>query len=1560
MPALPELSPLRRFLCCWSLVVVLLLAFVCEARSQCLDLNHNGISDIWEFMFTVENGDPNLDSDGDGLSNLQEAIAGTNPFDSRSLPRISPFTVSSNGVVACMAGVLGKRYQLQASETLCGSVVTNWYNETCMITRTNNMVALTAPADHPSKFFRMFISDIDSDGDGLNDWEEYQLGLDPFSAFSNGQTDGQGNPINDYAYAVNWLNAALSKTPGQIISKASVGPAKAGLVIYAPSGASGNGLTGEYFTNSSATYSNSANFNPANLFLTTNDLVIDFRWGPATTPNLSNGFYTVRWTGQIEPQYSETYVFETRTDDGVKLWVNDQLLIDRWQIQGTTSWTNIIQLTAGMRYNIRMEYFTRGGSARAQLYWYSPSQARQIIPSSRLYPASDGLDPGGVTSSLNAIAFVGQPFTYTVTAANSPIGFGATNLPPGLDLNSTNGVLSGIPTLGGGFDIGLSVTNGIGVADAVLHLDVIDTGSSITREIWTNVPGTSVTNIPLQLAASITNTLGTLEGTTNFGDNYAERIRGYLTAPVTGNYYFWIAANNSAELWISNDGEPANKVRRAVVTKPTTPRQWNLQTNQRSGWLSLVAGKRYYIEILHKAGAGANDNWSVGWLQDPIGTNTVPAGVVPGYVLSPYVDTPPALIPGTLYSANMVAQSGALSSGVGSATLRLSADGTQAILKFNYSGLSSPLTGEHIHADTYLGKNSQGQIIFDIDSATPELDGSYIWNIAPSGPLSAADIVEIIKEGKSYINIHTVNYPGGEINGHFSATAGAPTFTPPPPAPAWADDHSNSNAVSRFLLQATFGPSTVEIKSVKSLGYTGWINKQFTLPVSSHLANLYAVAGKNPDSYYPGTLAFNTWWQRSVTAPDQLRQRVAFALSEILVVSESGPLADNGRALSAYYDILLTNSFGNFRDLLKKVTLSPTMGIYLDMRRNDKGNPVTGTHPNENYAREILQLFSVGLNRTWPDGTLVLNSAGDLVPTYDQDVILGFARVFTGWNYYQTNQANKRLPTNWNPNPDYVNPMVLVPTHHELGTKRVLDNIILPGAQGVQANSASNSFDIYCSQDLELALDSIFNNQNVGPFICRQLIQRMVTSHPSRDYVYRVVQKFNDNGAGVRGDMKAVIKAILLDYEARSSALLASPTFGKQREPVLRATSIARALTAPVTLSGSYKESGSQVVTITTASPHRLSSSDDVFLKFSGTPAPASQIYNNVTVTGPKTFTINAQGISAGTYSQSGNTITVTNSGHGLSAGYPIYLTFTTGGAPKGIYSVVSVLSSSVFTVASTSSTTHTGACVFPKWTGGDFSQSGSNITFNTTAPHGLKTSDTVFVAFPGGSASTNGNYRVTKIVSPTSFTVVSGISANDYNSNPLILPLAAAPATRSGSVTLQYSSWSMNYTDTGFSSALGQTPLNSPTVFNFFFPDYKYQGILASAGLTTPEFQLTSDTSVIFQMNFITTSIFNNGSNTNGLTSFAGGSGAIALDIGPWMTPANTSDAGIPGLVDALNTQLCAGQLSPSAKAIIVTYVANPRFGYSSPTPTFTQMRDRVRAVVHLIVTSPDFSIQR
>ena len=981
----------------------------------------------------------------------------------------------------------------------------------------------------------------------------------------------------------------------------------------------------------------------------------------------------------------------------------------------------------------------------------------------------------------------------------------------------------------------------------------------------------------------------------------------------------------------------------------TASRQWDLQPSQKSGWLALVAGQRYYLEVLHKAGTEAGDNWGVAWLQDPTGTNNTPGGVVPGYVLSPYYQPPASVAPGTLYIANMLPVSGVTNTCFGSATLRLSADNSKAVVNFSHSGLSSIVTGEHINNDPYLG--SPSLILYDISAASPQPDGSYFWNIRSVGGLSAADVIQLLNEGKAYITILSGNYPDGELIGHFARAEGSSSFTAPAPPPAWTDDHADASAAARFLIQATFGPSPGDVACVQSIGYTNWIDNQFSLPATRHLPLILANQNPDPTTPYPGNTVFNDWWRISITAPDQLRQRVAFALSEIMVVSEVGVLEDNGRALTSYYDTLLDNAFGNFRALLKAVTLTPAMGLYLNMQGNDKGSLINGTHPNENYAREILQLFSIGLNRLWPDGSLVMDSTGNLVPTYDQDVIMGFAATFTGWNYYQTNQANGRLPTGFSPSANYTDPMVLVPTRHDLNTKLMLDNVVLPQAWGSQADSSSTNFDNYCSQDLELALDSIFNNQNVGPFICRQLIQRLVTSSPSPGYLYRVVQAFNDNGAGVRGDMQAVIKAILLDYEARSPVALAATNFGKQREPLLRVTAAARAFPAPAPLGGTYSQTTNQTITVTTASAHRLNNSDTVFLAWadtSGKPTPPSQGYS-VTVTSPTRFTCTAPGMANGTYSQvpnatisnaltgsfvTTNVIFVTINGHAVTVGQPLYLQFVSGGAASGVYQVVSSTNANNFAVLTAATEPATGACVMPKMTGGGFVVSDrTNLTYSTSLPHGLNPGDLVYINFTAAGSPADGQYQVLTVPDATHFTLVVPTANNGTRNSATVFPLIAPPIPRSGNVLVQWGTWIMNATDTGTASApyaLAQTPLSSPTVFNYFFPDYKFPGALTTAGLTTPEFQLTSDTTVSWQMNFLQGGVLVNANNTNGISSFKNGGGAIAIDLGPWMTPANTSNAGIPGLVDSLNARLCGGQLSASARTHIVNYVANTTLAYT------------------------------
>jgi hypothetical protein len=329
-----------------------------------------------------------------------------------------------------------------------------------------------------------------------------------------------------------------------------------------------------------------------------------------------------------------------------------------------------------------------------------------------------------------------------------------------------------------------------------------------------------------------------------------------------------------------------------------------------------------------------------------------------------------------------------------------------------------------------------------------------------------------------------------------------------------------------------------------------------------------------------------------------------------------------------------------------------------------------------------------------------------------------------------------------------------------------------------------------------------------------------------------------------------------------------------------------------------------------------------------------------------------------GTYGQTNGIITFAFSNNGLISNNPVYVVFTTGGASNNLFTVSNVIDTTHFTAITTDIVQRTGSCLLPKLSVGGYTQTGTNVLVSTTGPHGLVVGNSVYINFTSGT-ETNGIYTVMTVPDPMHFTVISPISKNQNENSVTIYALQAPVLTRSGTVIVQQSTWNMSYTDTGTSSSLSQSPLRSPTVFNYFYPGYELPGPLASAGLTTPEFQLTTASGVALQMNFVEGGILNNTGNTNGLSSFAGGNGSIVLNINPWMTTNYTSNAGIPNLVSALNTYLAAGELSAAAQANIVSFVASTNFAYSNP-PTQTQIRDRVRAVVHLIASSPDYIIQK
>lgn len=381
----------------------------------------------------------------------------------------------------------------------------------------------------------------------------------------------------------------------------------------------------------------------------------------------------------------------------------------------------------------------------------------------------------------------------------------------------------------------------------------------------------------------------------------------------------------------------------------------------------------------------------------------------------------------------------------------------------------------------------------------------------------------------------------------------------------------NDYEAARFLTQATFGPTPSEIARLRQMGYNAWLNEQFGTANSGHRSYLNQIA-TDPDIDIYHNIRREGWMQRAIFGPDQLRQRMAFALSEILVTSDkAGSLGGEPFALAHYYDILANQSFGNYREVLEQVTLSPVMGYYLSMFRNRKPDAANNIRPDENYAREIMQLFSIGLVQLNVDGTPVMVS-GQTVPTYNQETIRGFAHVFTGfaWNNCPVRDFDWCSPGSTGdqwflemsaPQGNGWDNLPL--TYHAYeGNKQLLNypGVSLPnGVMAAQPTYPGNTQTP--RQNLETALDNIFLHPNVGPFISKLLIQRFVSSNPSPAYVGRVAAVFNNNGSGVRGDLRAVVRAILMDPEARTVPTDASGR-GKLREPIIRVTQLWRALGA--------------------------------------------------------------------------------------------------------------------------------------------------------------------------------------------------------------------------------------------------------------------------------------------------------------------------------------------------------------------------------------------------------------
>lgn len=532
---------------------------------------------------------------------------------------------------------------------------------------------------------------------------------------------------------------------------------------------------------------------------------------------------------------------------------------------------------------------------------------------------------------------------------------------------------------------------------------------------------------------------------------------------------------------------------------------------------------------------------------------------------------PPVQLASNLFFATLrPAASAASSTASGFASITFNAEGV-ALVNARLSNLSSAQTSAYLRVagtGDYLLALPAGQVT------------QREWRIDAVGAYSRNDILRALNEGRIYLSISSARFPDGEVAGTLVSSRGSQTFVAPPPPPALAASalsQPDAVAASRFLTQATFGPTTASIDEVRRLGITEWIRAQRALPVTSFLAAVRDDATrfppplKNPDGmelarvdlYFTHNVA---WWKLALTAPDQLRHRVAFALSQIFVISAE----DTHRAepLAQYYDVLAQEAFGNFRTLLERVTLHPEMAWYLTFLRNQKADPVKGTSPDENYAREIQQLFTIGLVQLQPDGTLLLDAQGLPIPTYDNITITETAKVFTGWAYQNQNRNFYADPA-WSDPGGFTNsafysnangrlqPLVCYEDFHDRTEKRVIS---LQQRPPREASATVIPAGLNGAEDLRILLDALFQHPNTGPFICRQLIQRLVTSNPSPGYVHRVATVFANNGNGIRGDLGAVVTAILTDYEARAPEVALNIGYGKLKEPLLRTSALLRVL----------------------------------------------------------------------------------------------------------------------------------------------------------------------------------------------------------------------------------------------------------------------------------------------------------------------------------------------------------------------------------------------------------------
>ncbi len=1572
-----------------------------EAPHLGLDGNDNHLSDIYEALYP-QAADPAGDADGDGFSNESEAAAGTNPLSKASFFQIASVSHTAGIVNLSWQSVAGKVYQVQVASK-SGQT---WNPSGPPLKGTGGSLTAAVTPENSRMLARLQVYDTDTDADGMTDWEEAQAGTDPilYDTDADGRSDrgfvesmlGEMSTLSVYPVTT-WVRES-GPQPAQFrvtrhggflpmiahftVSGTAVRGTDYNLShegIYFPAGAReifitvtpiadslpedsesiiltltpssawipgastsasitiiSQGLTGEYFNTSNTTYSNSANFDPAQLAFTRVDAAVDFDWSKpeGTPPGIGTGTpdpliidddqWTVRWTGFLYPKTSEAYQIHAIADRGVVVWVSRTPItaapgattgarINQWTTTNpTTKYTAGMlsggaSVTAGEPLYFRVDYRDTGGftnNAGIQIRWSAPGVPEEAIPSSAF--SRDGF-PGGapvITSPASAAGISGAPFSFQITATNSPSAFTVSGLPSGLSVDNA-GVISGVTSVAEGYyPLTVTALNAAGSDSRPLVLYITTTGGSTMREMWTNVSGTGLAAVPYHTIPSTTTTVSSLEAPDNSGENFGERIRGFLTAPSTGLYTFFLTSDETAEFWVSAGEEPAHRLKRAWVNGSVADGAWDTLPGQKSITMRMTAGRRYYFEVLRRETNGT-DHLAVAWLK-PGQTDPDQKEIIPGWALTAWTQGTSTGAEGTLYAATLTPQAGATTLGSGSALLLVNEARTEAKLSYTFSNLTGPVnSGAHIH-DSRTIQGQAGRIIYDIDDFEPDIFGNYPWVFEPGTSHTVTDLVDAIEGGFAYINLHTAAYPSGEIKGTFYPVGGSQFFVPPaapPPAELTipADPALAKEEIVRFLQQATFGArpdsdgaapwDADSIEAVRQLGYAGWIDAQLAMPAGPDPESLNAVqmppamiyevpTGSRPTpntltTLYYGSGPFSSfiteyyqrypqssvkddvtqdddeiwraWWYHSVNSPDQLRHRVAFALSQILVVSEEGELDENARAVCHYYDLLYYHGLGNFRTLLERVTLNPAMGIYLDMLGNKKPNPSTGYIPNENYAREILQLFSIGLLRLHPDGSAVLSNAGLPVNTYEQDNVVGFAHTFTGWNYPGTS-SNK------------ITAMTPRPGDHDTGAKLLLEEAVLPAVTPATTES--------CNADLTAALDLIFHHPNTGPFICRQLIQRLVTANPSPAYIYRVSSVFENDGTGTRGNLAAVVRTLLLDPEARNQQHRSQTGYGHLKEPVIRATQLLRAF-------------------------HGFSHAERNFGNSTDLGVAISATQSNVNLTQPlptTDFTIN---LVVTPY-------TVVD-GYVLAAGNNILVKAQANPAENGLYT---------------------------------FNGNGTLLTRAVNADSAAEL-NLAWVRVAGGTDE-EAWFQQTAAIGSVGTDPQTWTEQEGGNRRRRL--------------------WGMGNTNT----ALTQTPLKSPTVFNFYEPNYVYLGHTGVSGLYAPEFQITTETTVVNAGNwFYDLARYNNANATTSAEPFSYGQGydhgsPVRRDIKLDLTVERALAADSGALVDHMAALIMPGMMEPRLRALLVDYLE------TLPEATDANKMRRIGEALYLISLTPEFTWQK